>query len=287
VFYVGYGWARGRIGSNRIAPDGVPEQAFDNAQSVIRFERFLGLYREEAIQEVFLGHRRFIQFWNLFYPTTLFVVSLGAFVLLLVKRADVFVPWRNALWAMNAVALIGFACFPLMPPRLLDAPCPEQGAIQYGSACIDSELRPGEYDGTNGFGYVDTLSEYGGFWRFDSEEVASVSNQYAAMPSMHIGWATWSVVAIWPMLRRRWMRVAALLYPALTLFCIVVTANHYWIDGVGGLVAFGLGAAVGWGLHLGNQRRLDRRCDQLDRVDPSAPMPRRARSSADAHVWHC
>ncbi|MFM8945779.1 MAG: phosphatase PAP2 family protein, partial [Actinomycetota bacterium] len=50
-----------------------------------------------------------------------------------------------------------------------------------------------------------------------------------------------------------------LLYPAATLFCIVVTGNHYWIDGVGGQLALAVGALLGWGLHRWNQRRLDRK----------------------------
>jgi membrane-associated phospholipid phosphatase len=87
----------------------------------------------------------------------------------------------------------------------------------------------------------------------------SISNQYAAMPSLHIGWASWCAFAMWPLLRRRWTKAAVLLYPAATLFCIVVTGNHYWIDGVGGQVALGIGALLGWGLHRWNQNRLDTR----------------------------
>ena len=78
--------------------------------------------------------------------------------------------------------------------------------------------------------------------------MASISNQYAAMPSLHIGWSTWCAIALWPLLRRRWTKVLVLLYPATTLFCIVVTANHYWLDGIGGLVAFSIGALIGWGV---------------------------------------
>ena len=54
-----------------------------------------------------------------------------------------------------------------------------------------------------------------------------------------------------------------LLYPAATLFAIIVTANHYWLDGIGGLVVFTVGALIGWGMHRWNQNRLDRR-DMLD-----------------------
>ena len=163
---------------------------------------------------------------------------------------------------MTALAILGFAFFPLMPPRLLDQPCPTGDNLEFGGACIASELRSGKektFTGDNGFGFVDTLSVYGGPWRFDSDEVASISNQYAAMPSLHIGWSTWCALAVWPLLRRRWTKVAVLLYPAATLFCIIITANHFWLDGIGGLIVFAVGALIGWGMHRWNQNRLDRR----------------------------
>jgi PAP2 superfamily len=249
VGYFIYSWTRNQFGSNRIAADGVPEQAFHNAERVIRFERLVGLFHEESLQEFFLAWpRAFIQFWNTYYGTVHFVVTVLVFVLLFRKRPAVFPQWRNSIVAMTILAIGGFALFPLMPPRLLDAPCPD-----YGGACIASDLR----DDGGSFGFVDTLKEYGGPWSFDSEAVADLSNQYAAMPSLHIGWATWCAVAVWPLLRRRWQRIAVFLYPLATLFCIIVTANHYWIDGVGGLIVFGLGTLIGWSLHRWNQNRLD------------------------------
>ena len=254
VFYVVYSWIRNQFGSNQIAADGIPEQAFTNAERVIRIEQWMGLYVEPTIQEWFLPYRFFIQFWNVYYGTAHFFVTLSVFILLFVKRKGVFAQWRNTLAAMTGLAIIGFAWFPLMPPRLLDKPCPvpANGGAPFGGGCIPSDLR-----GPNGFGFVDTLAEYGGPWSFDSETVASISNQYAAMPSLHIAWSTWCAIAVWPLLRTRWTKVLVLLYPALTLFCIVVTANHYWIDGLGGLAVFAVGAVIGWGLHTWNQDRLD------------------------------
>ena len=266
AFYLVYSWIRNRFGSNQIAADGVPEAAFHNAEDIIVIERALGLFHEESLQEVFLAQTWFIQFWNVYYGTAHFFVTLAVFVLLFFKRADVFAQWRNTLAAMTALAILGFAFFPLMPPRLLDQPCPTEDNLEFGGACIASELRSGEektFTGDNGFGFVDTLSVYGGPWRFDSDEVASISNQYAAMPSLHIGWSTWCALAVWPLLRRRWTKVAVLLYPMATLFCIIVTANHFWLDGVGGLAVFAVGALIGWGMHRWNQNRLDRR-EMLD-----------------------
>lgn len=261
VFYAIYSWTRNQFGSNKIAADGVPEQAFTNAERVIRLESQLNLFHEQTIQSWFLPYKAFIQFWNVYYGTFHFAVTLAVFILLYVKRADVFPQWRNTLAAMTALAIIGFAWFPLMPPRLLDEPCPVPVAIaeitdapiSFGGECIPSSLRP-----AGGFGFVDTLAVYGGPWSFDSDTMASISNQYAAMPSLHIGWSSWCALAVWPLLKRRWWKALVLLYPSATLFCIVVTANHYWLDGLGGLLAFGVGSLIGWSMYRWNQDRLDR-----------------------------
>jgi membrane-associated phospholipid phosphatase len=75
---------------------------------------------------------------------------------------------------------------------------------------------------------------------------------------------------LWPLLRRKWLRAAALLYPAVTLFCIVVTGNHFWLDGVGGLIVLGLGFVIGQQMHSWNQRRLDDKFEKLKSGHPSA-----------------
>lgn len=266
VFYFVYSVIRNQFGSNRIvSEDRPPLGPFHNAEKIIQLERWLGLFHEESIQEAFLSLRWFIRGLNIYYGTAHFVVTIGVFIVLFWKRPSVFPQWRNTLAAMTALAIVGFALFPLMPPRLLDA-----STLDYGGADILSRFRP--TDGT--FGFVDTLVHYGGSWSFNSNAMADISNQYAAMPSLHIGWATWCAVAVWPLLRRRWQRVAVLLYPLFTLFVIIVTANHYWIDGVGGLIAFGLGALIGWRSHRWNQARLDRNHhhQRLVATQTSAPV---------------
>jgi len=266
AFYVVYSWTRNLFGSSHIAADGIPEQAFNNAERLIRLERFIGLYRKESVQDWFLNWDWFIRFWNVYYGTAHFVVTLGVFWILFFKRPGVFPQWRNTLAITTALGIVGFSLFPVMPPRLLDAQCPDPVRGGYGGVCIESPLRDKGADGLVGteddgtFGFVDTLPEYGAaLWTFDSDTMKSISNQYAAMPSMHIGWASWCAFAMWPLLRRRWTKIAMLLYPAATLFCIVVTGNHYWIDGVGGQLVLGAGALVGWGVHRWNQNRLDRK----------------------------
>lgn len=261
VFYAVYSWARNQFGSNRVASLETPLHAFHNAERVIRLERILGLFHEETIQDLFLPFRGFIRFMNIYYGTAHFIVTIAVFAILFIKRPNVFPQWRNTLAAMTGLAIIGFSLFPLMPPRLLDAPC-----AQLGGACIPSRFRPAG----GGFGFVDTLAEFGGWWSFGSGGMETISNQYAAMPSLHIGWATWCAIATWPLLRRRWQRIAVLTYPLFTLLCIIVTANHFWLDAVGGLVAFGLGSIIGWGMHRMNQNRIERKLRRALAEAPAA-----------------
>ncbi len=253
AFYAVYTWTRNQFGSDRINGVDIPVQAFRNAIRVVRFERWIGLYHEESVQEFFLSHRWFIQLMNTYYGTAHFIVTITVFVLLYKKRPDVFPQWRNTLAATTALAIVGFSLFPLMPPRLLDQPCPPLG---HGAQCLEAPER-GLDKGKTNFGFVDTLDVYGGPWDFSSGAGAKMSNQYAAMPSLHIGWASWCAFAMWPLARRRWIRALVLLYPTTTLMCIIVTGNHFWIDGVGGQLTLAVGFLIGTGVHKWNQRRLD------------------------------
>ncbi len=256
TFYFIYSMTRNKFGSVRMKGADIPVRAFHNAMKVIRVERAVGLFHEETIQQLFLPYRGLIQALNTYYGTAHFAVTIGVFFILFRRRKDVFPIFRNALACMTGLAILGFSFFPLMPPRLLDAPCPSIAQPhEYGGDCIPSKLR--NYNGANSFGFTDTLEEFGGPWNFSSGGIAQASNQYAAMPSLHIGWASWCAFGIWPLARKKWIRAAVLLYPALTLFTIVVTANHYWLDGIGGLVTLGLGFLVGNAIHQWNQKRLN------------------------------
>ena len=251
IFYSVYTAIRNQFGSTLVEGVSVPNHAFTNAIRVIRFERWIGLFHEETIQEWFLPHIWFIKTMNVYYGTAHFFVTLGVFIALYKFRPSVFGQWRNTLAVMTALAIIGFSLFPLMPPRLLDAPCP---AVGFGAKCIPSELRT--RNGAENFGFVDTIKEFGGPWAFDSGPGSKITNQYAAMPSLHIGWSTWCAFGLWPIARKLWMRLALLIYPSVTMLCIIVTGNHFWIDGVGGLLVFAVAYFIGTEIHFINHRRL-------------------------------
>lgn len=248
IIAVGYGvysLARNQFGSAQIELGDPPTRAFRNALRVIDIEESMHLFFEQPLQQVFIGWGWFIRFWNVFYGTFHFVVTILAFIWLFVRAPERFTRWRNVLAATTLLALVGFSLFPLMPPRLLDRPADEWGGL---------ELRVEE--GLPPFEFVDTLAEYGGLWDFDSGAIAEVSNQYAAMPSLHTAWSIWSVLALWALVRRRWLRGILVLYPVATVFCIMVTANHYWLDAAGGVVVLGAGFLVGTRLDDWNRRRV-------------------------------
>lgn len=247
IFYLVYSAARNQFGSALVDVGQEPTESFGNAMRVIDWERALGLFHEESVQEWFLPYEGFIQFWNTFYGTAHFIVTIGVFIWLFRRGGNDFPVWRNTLAFATALAIVGFSLFPLMPPRLLN------NDSEYGGHRIAIE------QGYENFGFVDTLEEYGGPWSFDSGTMQDVSNQYAAMPSLHIAWASWCAIVVWRLTKKRWARAVALLYPATTLFAIVVTANHFWLDGVGGLVVLTVGYALGLGLYVWNERRLERR----------------------------
>jgi hypothetical protein len=213
VFYSVYSLIRNQFGSAAVSD----ERALAHAKDLIHLERLLGLFHEETIQQWFLSWRSFIQFWNLFYGTFHFVVTAFCIIWLFRRFPDRYVRWRTTLAVTTALALIGFAFFPLMPPRLLP----------------------------HSYGFVDTLQKVGGLWSFDSGAMSKVSNQYAAMPSLHFAWSTWCALVLVPTLRRRWLKVLAISYPFFTLFAIVVTGNHYILDAAGGVLILGIGMVVG------------------------------------------
>jgi hypothetical protein len=222
VFYAVYSAVRNAYGSAKVAP----AAALENALDVIHLERTLGLFHEQTIQSWFVGWDWFMRAWNIFYGTFHFVVTIGVLVFLFLRHPERYLRFRTVLAVTTAGALVGFSLFPLMPPRLLDD-------------CTSA------FGGCRPHGFVDSLARFGGTWSFDSGTMQSLSNQYAAMPSLHFGWAMWCCLALVPVVRGRATRALLLAYPWLTLFAIVVTGNHYWLDAAGGAFALATGFVIG------------------------------------------
>ncbi len=203
---------------------GVKNRAAGNAHWIVNAEKTIFLYHEQTIQQAFLGATWFIKVMNIYYGTLHFVITAGLLIWLYVKRHDAYRSMRNLLGATTGLALIGYWAFPLSPPRLyyrcdgeIPVVGPEGGPVK--PKC-----------------FIDTLDKVGGLWDYQSSAAKAIANAYAAMPSLHFGWSLWCAIVIWNQVGGRKGRVLAVLYPALTLFAIVVTANHYFLDAAGGLL---------------------------------------------------
>jgi hypothetical protein len=220
-FYGVYTIIRDEFGSASVGT----VHALHNANRVIHLEQWLGIFHEQAIQHWFLQWPSLIRVFDIYYGTLHFLVPIAVLLALFRRWPADYRYWRNTLAVTTALALIGFSLFPLMPPRLL-CDC------AYGAG-------PGVH-----YGFVDTLARFGGSWSFDSGAMKDVSNQYAAMPSLHIAWSLWCAAVLVPRLRHGWAKALAALYPLLTLTAVVVTANHYFLDAVGGAVTLALGALI-------------------------------------------
>ena len=222
--YGTYTLVRNRFGSARL-DTGSRESAFRNAVRVIDLERAMRIFHELTVQQFFLDTPA-IPFFNLYYGIAHFAVTIAVLVWLLVKRPTNFRRWRSALLLTTVLGVVGYSAMPLMPPRLLNA------GGRYGS---EATTEVADYT------FTDTLRSDEGAWSFDSGPVDQLSNQYAAMPSLHIAWSVWCACVIIACSRRRRLRWLALTHPVVTLIAIVSTANHFFLDAVGGLAVLALG----------------------------------------------
>lgn len=196
----------------------VPEQrseALRNADWLWDLERQLGLAFEESVNHAVNSVTWLIVGMNYYYATLHFVVTLGVLVWLYRSHPGRYAATRLVLFSTTAIALAGYYLFPLAPPRLMP-----------------------------GGDFVDTVTVHETWGSMASGDLKNMSNQYAAMPSMHIGWSVWCGLTVFVLATLPWARILGLLYPASTLVVIVATANHFWLDAVGGLLCLAFGYAL-------------------------------------------
>lgn len=196
----------------------VPEQkdqALRNADWIWSAEKSLGLAFEETVNHAVNSVTWLIVSMNYYYATLHFVVTIGVLVWLFRRHPGRYAATRLVLFATTAVALLGYYLYPLAPPRLM-----------YGA------------------NFVDTVLVHETWGSMASGNFKNMSNQYAAMPSMHIGWSLWCGLTIFALASAPWARLLGLLYPTLTLVVIVATANHFWLDAVGGMLCLAFGYTV-------------------------------------------
>jgi hypothetical protein len=220
------GWWRGRFGRRLITEAALlfslltlyrlgrylgrdqVDVAFRHAREVLSGEHHLGIANERSFQDLLLDHRLVIGFLNRYYAMVHFPATVTFVVVAYVKGPEVYGRIRLVFISVTAVALAVQIAYPLAPPRMMS-------------------------------GFVDTIARYGPEI-YSRPGVASVANQYAAMPSLHIGWALIVAYGMLQLTTRPW-RWLGVLHALLTTIAVVATANHYWLDG---LVALGLVVAA-------------------------------------------
>ncbi|NGN70026.1 phosphatase PAP2 family protein [Streptomyces sp. A7024] len=200
----------------------VPEhedKALAHADDIWAFQAKLGLAFEDSINHAVDGVHWLVVSMNYYYSTLHYVITIAVFVWLYRKHPGRYGAVRLTLAVTTFAALIGYYLYPLAPPRLM----------------TDTV-------------FIDTVQVHGTWGSTSSGNLANVSNQYAAMPSMHTGWSLWCGITIVMLAKAPWARILGALYPMATIFVIMATANHFWMDAVGGMIclAFGYAAAYAW-----------------------------------------
>jgi hypothetical protein len=196
-------------------------EALSHALRVIEIEEMTGLYWEPRLNEAVAGKKALAQFFNQIYFWMDFplIVALGLWMYFTGRRHEYTVA-RDALLASGAIALVVYYMFPLMPPRLL---------------------------AEHGFAFVDTLKVYSSA-SYQADSTAPFVNPYAAMPSLHYGWAVLVGGVLFWTTHNVWLRLFAVLMPVAQFVSILFTANHYVLDAFGGLGAATLGLLVAMAL---------------------------------------
>lgn len=200
ALYAAYRSTRNLLGSAR-------GQAVARGQAIERFESRLHLDPERALNHFVAAHPVLATICDYDYAAAHFVITLIVMALLYRMHRPTARRLAVAWYLTNLLALLGFWLYALAPPRLLP-----------------------------GGGFIDTVVVFHTWGSWGTGAVASASNQYAAMPSLHIAWASWCAVGIWQLSRRGWVRLLGVCYPLATLFVVLGTANHYLVDAVAGVL---------------------------------------------------
>jgi hypothetical protein len=176
-----------------------PGGALARGHWIWHLERELHLPSETSVQRFFLPHPLIVQAFNLYYDVLHFPVLIACLIWLFVWHRDIYVRRRTTLAALTGACLL-VQLIPVAPPRMLPGTGMVDTAVLYHQSV---------YQATAGFN----------------------PDQLGAMPSVHVGWAI--LVAIMVIsAARSWWRWLAVLYPVATMLAVVVTANHYWMDGI-------------------------------------------------------
>ena len=191
--------------------EGNANEAFANARAVIDVESSIGLFFEEGLQDAVMQQGWVVDIANFAYMNSHFVVTTVFLGWLYLFRNDSFYFVRNMFLIAMGLALVGYALLPTAPPRFFE------------------EL-----------GFVDTLDMVS--VNHDSALVQMFVNPYAAIPSMHCAFSLMIGVAGALVSRSVAARMLWCVYPLFVFFVVMVTGNHFWLDGAIGWIVAGLAA---------------------------------------------
>lgn len=208
--------------AGRLLARGDVSTAVDHGLAILHFEQRLNIDFESPLNDIFTAHASIGIPADFAYASLHYVATPAVLVWVWKRRkAADYRFLRTWLLVSTIVGLVGFTLMPTCPPRLLEA----------------------------SHGFVDTMAQYGsyGWWGGEASAprgLGGLTNQYAAMPSLHVGWAMWCGVALWRHGRSMWVKTAAIAYPLAIALVVMGTANHYFLDAAAGVATMGLGALL-------------------------------------------
>jgi membrane-associated phospholipid phosphatase len=194
--------------------DRSPAAAFENGLKLIDLERRVGAMWELSLQGVLVSSDFLIELSSLTYWLSQFAVLGLSLLWVYLRRNEHFIRFRNTVLLANAIGLLGYVLLPTAPPRMF----PD-------------------------FGFVDTLANFSAI-NHGSAAIELASNPYAAMPSLHAADALIVGVVMASIVRWRPGKVLWLAWPAWVSFCVMATANHFWLDIAAGMAVAGIAAAI-------------------------------------------
>ena len=186
--------------------------AEDHARWVWHAERVLHLPSELTLQHAVLRHPLWAQALNGYYATFHGPALMFALVWLFARHREHYRAIRNCVFLVTGACLV-LHIFPVAPPRLL----PDLGFVDTGLVYGQSVYGPGNAGG--------------------------LSNQLAAMPSVHVAWALIVGLAALRASTSRW-RWIAVAHVVLTVLAVTATGNHWWLDGVAAAALLGLAVII-------------------------------------------
>jgi hypothetical protein len=196
----------------RLVATGGRERAEEHGREILGLERSLHLDVERAVNQAVMRTDWLRGFFDVYYTSFHFAVPAAVLGVLYWRRPVDYRWARAALGLGTLLALLGFWLYPLAPPRLMP-----------------------------GFGIVDTVHGVQDFAEPDYGTFTALTNQYAAMPSLHFGWALWCGAVIVVIAPKVWTKALGLLHPLFTASAIVATGNHWVLDAAGGALVVGAG----------------------------------------------